>query len=169
MRRVTGSLRPTKSQHIGVAFAPADAAAEADLVEAIYPAAAEHGYQLVLSARTGGRALARRPRQHWLPVRRLIPPRPGASTAGHYSLLMDSSWIAAIYDRKARPAGPFRAQCTAEIPYPSVTNRGALAMPSGPPLSRAGPGLADRITQRGPRRSRLSVCRAARDSIYSCI
>jgi len=49
------SLRQTKSRHIGVAFAPVDAA-EADLVEAIYPAAAEHGYQLVLSARTGTRS-----------------------------------------------------------------------------------------------------------------
>jgi transcriptional regulator with XRE-family HTH domain len=49
------SLRQTKSRHIGVAFAPAGAA-EADLVEAIYPTAAEHGYQLVLSARTGTRS-----------------------------------------------------------------------------------------------------------------
>ena len=49
------SLRQAKSRHIGVAFAPAGAA-EADLVEAIYPAAAEHGYQLVLSARTGSRS-----------------------------------------------------------------------------------------------------------------
>jgi DNA-binding LacI/PurR family transcriptional regulator len=49
------SLRQTKSRHIGVAFAPVDTA-EADLVEAIYPAAAEHGYQLVLSARTGTRS-----------------------------------------------------------------------------------------------------------------
>ncbi len=50
------SLRQTKSRHIGVAFAPASAA-EADLVEAIYPAAAEQGYQLVLSARTGTRSI----------------------------------------------------------------------------------------------------------------
>jgi DNA-binding LacI/PurR family transcriptional regulator len=53
------SLRQTKSRHIGVAFAPVGAA-EADLVEAIYPAAAEHCYQLVLSARTGTGAPSRR-------------------------------------------------------------------------------------------------------------
>ena len=49
------SLRQTKSRHIGVAFAPVSAP-EADLLEAIYPVAAEHGYQLVLSARTGTRS-----------------------------------------------------------------------------------------------------------------
>ena len=49
------SLRQSKSRHIGVAFAPVSAP-EADLVEAIYPVAAEHGYQLVLSARTGTRS-----------------------------------------------------------------------------------------------------------------
>jgi hypothetical protein len=56
-----------------------------------------------------------------------------------------------------------------EISYPSVTNYGALAMPPGPPLSRAGRGIADRITQGEPRRSRLFVCRAAQDSIFSYI
>jgi len=108
-----------------------------------------------------GRALARRPRQHRPPARRLIPPRPGASIEGHYSLLMDGS----DPRPQARPTGPFRAQCAAEISYPSVTNCGALAMPPRPPLSRARPGIADRITRGEPRRSRLSVCRAARDSI----
>ena len=49
------SLRQTKPRHIGVAFAPVSAP-EADLVEAIYPVAAGHGYQLVLSARTGTRS-----------------------------------------------------------------------------------------------------------------
>ena len=55
--RVRGAVAPrqTKSRHIGVAFAPVSAP-EADLVEAIYPVAAEHGYQLVLSARTGTRS-----------------------------------------------------------------------------------------------------------------
>lgn len=40
------------------------------------------------------RALARRPGQHQPPVRRLIRPRPGASTAGITPCL----WIAAIHD-----------------------------------------------------------------------
>jgi DNA-binding LacI/PurR family transcriptional regulator len=49
------TLRQTRSRHIGVAFAPAHAT-EPDIVEAIYPAAAEHGYQVVLSAQTATRS-----------------------------------------------------------------------------------------------------------------
>jgi DNA-binding LacI/PurR family transcriptional regulator len=45
------TMRQTRSRHIGVVFAPAHAT-EPDIVEAIYPAAAEHGYQVVLSAQT---------------------------------------------------------------------------------------------------------------------
>ena len=49
------TLRQTRSRHIGVVFAPAHAT-EPDIVEAIYPAAAEHGYQVVLSAQTATRS-----------------------------------------------------------------------------------------------------------------
>jgi DNA-binding LacI/PurR family transcriptional regulator len=49
------TLRQTRSWHIGVSFAPAHAT-EPDIVEAIYPAAAEHGYQVVLSAQTSTRS-----------------------------------------------------------------------------------------------------------------
>jgi len=49
------TLRQTRSRHIGVAFAPAHAT-EPDIVEAIYPAATEHGYQVVLSAQTATRS-----------------------------------------------------------------------------------------------------------------
>jgi DNA-binding LacI/PurR family transcriptional regulator len=49
------TLRQTKSRHIGVAFAPAHAT-EPDIVEAIYPAAATEGYQVVLSAQTRTRS-----------------------------------------------------------------------------------------------------------------
>lgn len=45
------NLRQSRSRHIGVAFVPTHAS-EPDIVEAIYPAAAEHGYQVVLSAQT---------------------------------------------------------------------------------------------------------------------
>jgi DNA-binding LacI/PurR family transcriptional regulator len=45
------TLRQTRPRQIGVAFAPAHAT-EPDIVEAIYPAAAEHGYRVVLSAQT---------------------------------------------------------------------------------------------------------------------
>jgi DNA-binding LacI/PurR family transcriptional regulator len=49
------TLRQTKSLNIGVAFAPAHAT-EPDIVEAIYPAAAAHGYHVVLSAQTRTRS-----------------------------------------------------------------------------------------------------------------
>jgi len=49
------TLRQSRSRHIGVAFAPAHAT-EPDIVEAIYPAAAEHGYHVVLSAQTRTRS-----------------------------------------------------------------------------------------------------------------
>jgi DNA-binding LacI/PurR family transcriptional regulator len=49
------TLRQAKSRHIGVAFAPAHAT-EPDIVAAIYPAAAKHGYQVVLSAQTPTRS-----------------------------------------------------------------------------------------------------------------
>ncbi len=49
------TLRQTKSHHIGVSFAPQHAT-EPDIVEAIYPAAAAMGYQVVLSAQTGTRS-----------------------------------------------------------------------------------------------------------------
>jgi DNA-binding LacI/PurR family transcriptional regulator len=49
------TLRQTRSRHIGVAFAPAHAS-EPDIVEAIYPAAAERGYHVVLSAETSTRS-----------------------------------------------------------------------------------------------------------------
>jgi DNA-binding LacI/PurR family transcriptional regulator len=49
------TLRQTRSRHIGVAFAPAHAT-EPDIVEAIYPAATEHGYHVVLSAETATRS-----------------------------------------------------------------------------------------------------------------
>lgn len=45
------TLRQTRSWNLGVAFSPAHAT-EPDIVEAIYPAAAERGYQVVLSAQT---------------------------------------------------------------------------------------------------------------------
>jgi DNA-binding LacI/PurR family transcriptional regulator len=44
-------LRQSASRQLGVMFAPAHAT-EPDIVQAIYPAAAEHGYQVVLSATT---------------------------------------------------------------------------------------------------------------------
>jgi DNA-binding LacI/PurR family transcriptional regulator len=49
------TLRQTKSLDIGVAFAPAHAT-EPDIVEAIYPVAAGHGYHVVLSAQTRTRS-----------------------------------------------------------------------------------------------------------------
>jgi DNA-binding LacI/PurR family transcriptional regulator len=49
------TLRQSRSRHIGVAFAPAHAT-EPDIVEAIYPAAAEHGYHVLLSAQTRTRS-----------------------------------------------------------------------------------------------------------------
>ena len=49
------TLRQTKSHHIGVSFAPQHAT-EPDIVEAIYPAAAAAGYQVVLSAQTRTRS-----------------------------------------------------------------------------------------------------------------
>lgn len=48
------TLRQTRSRHIGVSFAPVHAT-EPEMVEAIYPAAAELGYQVVLSAQTATR------------------------------------------------------------------------------------------------------------------
>jgi hypothetical protein len=94
-----------------------------------------------------------------------LPTAVVTGTAGHYSLLMDSS------DPRPqdRPDGPFRTQCTAETSYPSVTKSGALVLSSGPPLSRAGRDIAGHITPGEPRRPRLSVCRLARDSIFSYI
>jgi DNA-binding LacI/PurR family transcriptional regulator len=47
-------LRRNVSKQLGVVFAPAHAT-ETDIVQAIYPAAAEHGYQVVLSATTSTR------------------------------------------------------------------------------------------------------------------
>jgi DNA-binding LacI/PurR family transcriptional regulator len=52
------TLRQSQSHHLGVAFAPVHAS-EPDIVEAIYPAAAEHGYQVVLSAQTRTRTTQR--------------------------------------------------------------------------------------------------------------
>ena len=49
------TLRQSRSRQIGVAFAPAHGT-EPDIVEAIYPAASEHSYQVVLSAQTGTRS-----------------------------------------------------------------------------------------------------------------
>lgn len=49
------TLRQTRSRHIGVAFTPAHAT-EPDIVEAIYPTAAKHGYQVVLSPQTRTRS-----------------------------------------------------------------------------------------------------------------
>jgi DNA-binding LacI/PurR family transcriptional regulator len=49
------TLRQSRSRQIGVAFAPAHGS-EPDIVEAIYPAASEHSYQVVLSAQTGTRS-----------------------------------------------------------------------------------------------------------------
>lgn len=49
------TLRQTRSRHIGVAFTPTHAT-EPDIVEAIYPAAMEHGYHVVLSAQTVARS-----------------------------------------------------------------------------------------------------------------
>jgi DNA-binding LacI/PurR family transcriptional regulator len=51
------TLRQTRSRQLGVAFAPAHAT-EPDIVEAIYPAAAARGYQVVLSAQTHTRSTA---------------------------------------------------------------------------------------------------------------
>lgn len=52
------TLRQSRSHHLGVAFAPVHAS-EPDIVEAIYPAAAESGYQVVLSAQTNTRTTER--------------------------------------------------------------------------------------------------------------
>lgn len=49
------TLRQTRSHHIGVSFAPQHAT-EPDIVEAIYPAAAAAGYQVLLSAQTRTRS-----------------------------------------------------------------------------------------------------------------
>jgi DNA-binding LacI/PurR family transcriptional regulator len=49
------TLRQTRSRHIGVAFAPTHAT-EPDIIDAIYPAAAENGYHVVLSAQTSTRS-----------------------------------------------------------------------------------------------------------------
>jgi DNA-binding LacI/PurR family transcriptional regulator len=49
------TLRQTRSRHMGVAFAPAHAT-EPDIVQAIYPAAAKHGYHVILSAQTRTRS-----------------------------------------------------------------------------------------------------------------
>lgn len=48
------TLRQTRSRHLGVSFSPVHAT-EPDMVEAIYPAAADVGYQVVLSAQTATR------------------------------------------------------------------------------------------------------------------
>ena len=48
------TLRRARSQHLGVTFAPVHAS-EPEIVEAVYEAAAERGYQVVLSAWTAGR------------------------------------------------------------------------------------------------------------------
>jgi DNA-binding LacI/PurR family transcriptional regulator len=48
------TLRQTRSRHLGVAFTPAHAT-EPDIIEAIYPAAEDRGYQVVLSAQTATR------------------------------------------------------------------------------------------------------------------
>ena len=48
------TLRQYRSRHIGVAFTPAHAT-EPEIVEAIYPAAAQHGYRVILSAQTSTR------------------------------------------------------------------------------------------------------------------
>lgn len=48
------TLRQTRSRQLGVAFTPAHAT-EPDIVEAIYPAAGDRGYQVVLSAQTATR------------------------------------------------------------------------------------------------------------------
>lgn len=47
-------LRQNASKQLGVVFAPAHAT-EPDIVQAIYPVASEHGYQVVLSATTSTR------------------------------------------------------------------------------------------------------------------
>jgi DNA-binding LacI/PurR family transcriptional regulator len=49
------TLRQARSRHLGVAFAPAHAT-EPEIAEAIYPAAAKHGYHVVLSAQTAVRS-----------------------------------------------------------------------------------------------------------------
>lgn len=46
------SLRRSRSKDIGVVFAPAHST-EAEIVEAMYPAAVERGYHVILSAQTG--------------------------------------------------------------------------------------------------------------------
>jgi DNA-binding LacI/PurR family transcriptional regulator len=48
-------LRQYASKQLGVVFAPAHAT-EPDIVQAIYPSASEHGYQVVLSATTSTRS-----------------------------------------------------------------------------------------------------------------
>lgn len=48
------SLRRARSKDLGVIFAPAHST-EPEIVERIYPAAAEHGYDLILSAQTSTR------------------------------------------------------------------------------------------------------------------
>lgn len=52
------SLRRTRSQHLGVTFVPTHAS-EPEIAESIYAAAAEKGYQVVLSAQTPDRDLRR--------------------------------------------------------------------------------------------------------------
>ncbi len=45
------SLRQTRSRHLGVTFVPANAS-EPEITESVYATAAEHGYQVLLSAQT---------------------------------------------------------------------------------------------------------------------
>jgi DNA-binding LacI/PurR family transcriptional regulator len=45
------SLRQTRSRHLGVSFVPAHAS-EPEIIESVYAAAAEHAYQVLLSAQT---------------------------------------------------------------------------------------------------------------------
>jgi DNA-binding LacI/PurR family transcriptional regulator len=48
------SLRQTRSRHLGVTFVPAHAS-EPEIIESVYAAAAERGYQVLLSAQTPAR------------------------------------------------------------------------------------------------------------------
>ena len=48
------SLRQTRSWHLGVTFVPVHAS-EPEIIESVYAAAAEHGYQVLLSAQTPAR------------------------------------------------------------------------------------------------------------------
>jgi hypothetical protein len=66
-------------------------------------------------------------------------------------------WIAAIHVHETRPrSGPaaHSGRNAGQIPYPSVTNCGALVLPPGPPLSRAGRDIAGRIAMGEPGYSR---------------